>query len=68
MNVTGLLKTLKIMVAVIAGTAVFQWLMNIINNHITYHVVQDIRREAFEKLERLPLRYVDSHSYGDIVS
>ena len=67
-NVTGLLKTLKIMVAVIAGTAVFQWLMNIINNHITYHVVQDIRREAFEKLERLPLRYVDSHSYGDIVS
>lgn len=67
-NVTGLLKTLKIMVAVIAGTAVFQWLMNIINNHITYHVVQDIRREAFEKLERLPLKYVDSHSYGDIVS
>lgn len=67
-NVTGLLKTLKIMVAVIAGTAIFQWLMNIINNHITYHVVQDIRREAFEKLERLPLKYVDSHSYGDIVS
>lgn len=67
-NLKGLLKTLKLMAAVIAGTAIFQWLMNIINNHITYHVVQDIRREAFEKLERLPLKYVDSHSYGDIVS
>ena len=56
------------MVLVIAGTALFQWLMNIINNHITYHVVQDIRQEAFEKLERLPLKYVDSRSYGEIVS
>lgn len=67
-NYTGLFRILKIMVAVIVATAVFQWLMNLINNHITYHVVQDIRREAFEKLERLPLKYVDSHSYGDIVS
>ncbi len=67
-NFTGLFRILKIMVLVIAGTAVFQWLMNIINNHITYHVVQDIRKEAFEKLEKLPLKYVDSHSYGDIVS
>lgn len=67
-NFTGLFRILKIMVIVIAGTAVFQWLMNIINNHITYHVVQDIRKEAFEKLENLPLKYVDSHSYGDIVS
>lgn len=67
-NFTGLFKILKTMVAVLVATAVFQWLMNIINNHITYHVVQDIRREAFEKLEKLPLKYVDSHSYGDIVS
>ena len=67
-NFTGLFRILKTMVIVIAGTAVFQWLMNIINNHITYHVVQDIRKEAFEKLENLPLKYVDSHSYGDIVS
>ena len=67
-NFTGLFKKLKIMVVVIIGTAVFQWVMNIINNHITYHVVQDIRKEAFEKLEKLPLKYVDSHSYGDIVS
>ena len=67
-NFTGLFKILKNMVAVIVVTAIFQWLMNIINNHITYHVVQDIRKEAFEKLEKLPLKYVDSHSYGDIVS
>ncbi len=67
-NLTGLLKILKNMIAVIVATAVVQWLMNIINNHITYHVVQDIRKEAFEKLEKLPLKYVDSHSYGDIVS
>lgn len=67
-NFTGLFKILKTMLLVIIATAVFQWLMNIINNHITYHVVQDIRKEAFEKLERLPLKYVDSHAYGDIVS
>lgn len=67
-NFTGLFRILKTMVIVIAGTAVFQWLMNIINNHITYHVVQDIRKEAFEKLENLPLKYIDSHSYGDTVS
>ena len=67
-NFTGLFKILKTMLAVILATAVFQWLMNAINNHITYHVVQDIRKEAFEKLEKLPLKYVDSRSYGDIVS
>ena len=67
-NFTGLFKILQTMIVVILATAIFQWLMNIINNHITYHVVQDIRKEAFEKLERLPLKYVDSRSYGDIVS
>ncbi|MBR4139762.1 MAG: ABC transporter ATP-binding protein, partial [Lachnospiraceae bacterium] len=67
-NFTGLFKILKTMLAVIVATAVFQWLMNVINNHITYHVVQDIRKEAFAKLEKLPLKYVDSRSYGDIVS
>ena len=67
-NFTGLFKILQTMIMVILATAIFQWLMNIINNHITYHVVQDIRKEAFEKLERLPLKYVDSRSYGEIVS
>ena len=67
-NYTGLFRIAKLMVAVIIGTAVFQWLMTIINNHITYHVVQDIRKEAFAKLEKLPLKYVDNRSYGEIVS
>ncbi|MGN0334269.1 MAG: ABC transporter ATP-binding protein [Lachnospiraceae bacterium] len=67
-NFTGLFSVLYRMVAVIAVTAVFQWSMNMINNYITYHVVWDIRQEAFEKLEELPLKYIDSHSYGDIVS
>ena len=67
-NFTGLFRLLKVMLIVIVATALCQWLMNVINNHITYHVVQDIRKEAFEKLESLPLKYVDGHSYGDIVS
>lgn len=45
-----------------------QWLMNTINNKVTFHVVQDIRNEAFEKIQSLPLKYIDGHSYGDIVS
>ncbi len=67
-NFTGVFKTLQKMIGVIIATALFQWLMNVINHKITYQVVQDIRKEAFEKLECLPLKYVDSHSYGDIVS
>ena len=51
----------------IAITCVAQWLMGIINNRITYNVVKDIRREAFEKLQILPLKFIDSHPYGDIV-
>ena len=49
-------------------TAVAQWVMNTCNNHITYHVVKDIRERAFHRLEELPLKYLDSRSYGDIVS
>lgn len=48
--------------------AVTQWIMNVVNNHITYSVVRDIRIEAFNHLEELPLAYVDSHQHGDIVS
>ena len=54
--------------AVIIIGAAAQWIMNICNNRITYAVVRDIRQEAFEKIERLPLKYIDSHPYGDIVS
>ncbi len=59
---------LKRVVAVVLVTALLQWLMNVINNHVTYHVVRDIRKEAFDKLQILPLKYVDRHPYGEIVS
>lgn len=49
-------------------TALAQWLMNICNNKMTYQVVRDIRNEAFHKIEILPLKYIDSHSYGEVVS
>nr|WP_294493393.1 ABC transporter ATP-binding protein [uncultured Mediterraneibacter sp.] len=49
-------------------TALAQWLMNICNNKMTYQVVQDIRNEAFRKIEILPLRYIDGHPYGEVVS
>ena len=57
----------KIAIAMIL-TAVAQWVMNTANNYITYHVIQDIRQDAFHKLENLPLKYLDAQSYGDIVS
>lgn len=53
--------------AVIGATCLAQWLMNTINNKITYNVVRDIREEAFKNLQRLPLKFIDGHSYGDIV-
>ena len=58
-----------IRMAVIAGiTALSQWIMNICNNHITFSVTKDMRDEAFKRIEILPLKYLDNHSYGDIVS
>ena len=51
-----------------AVTAAAQWVMNTCNNHITYHVVKDIREDAFHRLGQLPLKYLDAHAYGDIVS
>lgn len=64
----GLLSILKQIVVVILITAFAQWLMNHINNRITYHVVKDIRTKAFNHLEVLPLGYIDSHQYGDVIS
>ena len=64
----GVLPTL-LWIGVLAGiTAMLQWLMNICNNRITYGVVRDIRRDAFQKIQHLPLSYLDSHLTGDIVS
>ena len=64
-------KILQILVklAVIIGvTSVAQWLMNLCNNQITYRVVKDVRMNAFEHLQKLPLKYVDSHPYGETIS
>lgn len=64
-------KVLKIIcnIAIVVGiTAISQWLMNICNNRITYAVTRDIRNEAIEKIQVLPLKYIDGHSYGDVVS
>ncbi len=56
-------------IGVIIGlTALAQWLMNVCNNKITYEVIQDIRREAFAKIEILPLKFIDGHSHGELVS
>ena len=52
----------------IAVTALAQWIMNICNNKMTYQMVRDIRNDAFQKIEILPLKYIDSHSYGEVVS
>ena len=45
-----------------------QWIMNLVNNNITYNVVRDLRNDVIRKIETLPLSYIDSHSQGDIVS
>lgn len=64
----GLIEILKKLVVVIIVTAIAQWLMNHINNWVTYQVVKDIRTKAFDHLEMLPLKYVDSHQHGDVIS
>ena len=67
-NFTGILQILKLMAVTILITAVAQWIMNICNNKMTYEIVRDIRNEAFRKIEILPLKYIDGHSYGEITS
>lgn len=64
----GIVKILIRMGVMIGVTAVAQWLMGICNNKITYNVTRDIREEAIKKIEIVPLKYIDSHSHGDIVS
>lgn len=64
----GILAILVKMGIAIALTAVAQWLMNVCNNRMTYGIVRDIRDEAFRKIEVLPLKYLDAHSYGEVVS
>ena len=64
----GLKPIVKTMLIVLAITGVAQWIMNICNNYITYHVVQDIRKDAMDRIQIVPLKYLDGHAAGDIVS
>ena len=60
---------LLVEIAILAvSTAVLQWVMNTINNKVTYQVVRDVRNQAFIRIQKLPLKYMDAHSYGEIVS
>ena len=67
-DMPGIFAILKKIAVAMICTAAAQWVMNTANNYITYHVIQDIRQDAFHKLENLPLKYLDAKSYGDIVS
>ncbi|MCH5253857.1 MAG: ABC transporter ATP-binding protein [Lachnospiraceae bacterium] len=64
----GIFVILRKMAVIILITALAQWLMNVCNNQLTYRIVQDVRNDAFHKIEILPLKYIDGHSYGEIVS
>lgn len=65
---SGIAEIIKTAVVVILINAIAQWVMNICNNRMTYHIVMDIRKDAFQKIERLPLKFIDGKSHGDIVS
>lgn len=56
------------MIGVIAVTAVAQWLMSLCNNRLSYRLIHDLRSKAFDKIQKLPLSYIDTHPYGDTVS
>lgn len=65
----GAILTILVKVGIIVGiTAVLQWVMNTINNNVTFQIVRDVRDEAFKKLQKLPLSYIDSNRHGEIVS
>ena len=67
-DVGGVVRIAVIIGVCTLAAALSQWLMNVINNRITYGLVRKLRRDAFEKLQRLPISYLDSHSVGEIVS
>lgn len=67
-NFTAIFKILLEVGITVAINAILQWIMNTINNRVTFQIVCDVRNEAFKKLQKLPLSYIDSHGHGDIVS
>ena len=67
-DLVGIVRIFAVAALVITATSILQWIMNAVNNKITYQVVRDVRKEAFRKIEILPLSYLDSHPTGGIVS
>ena len=64
----GILEVLIVIGVLVVLTSICQWLLNLLNNKVTYSVVRDIRETAFEKITNLPLSYIDGHGHGDIIS
>ena len=67
-NFAGVFVIARKIAIIMILTAIAQWIMNTSNNYIAYHVIEDIRTDAFHKIQSLPLKYLDTQSYGDIVS
>ncbi|WP_461816246.1 ABC transporter ATP-binding protein [Faecalimonas sp.] len=67
-NFQGIEHILIKLVGVTVITSLTQWLMNLCNNRITYHIVNNVRTDAFVHLQKLPLKYIDSHQYGEMMS
>lgn len=67
-NMENVLQIIGVIVVATLITAVAQWIMNVINNRVTYTIVRKVRDEAFEKIQRLPISYLDTHRTGDIVN
>ena len=67
-DIAGVMAVITRIAIVMCLTALFQWLMNTCNNHITFNVIRDLREDAFGNIERLPLSYLDMHQSGDLVS
>lgn len=67
-NFEKLAKIIIQMILAMVVTSVAQWLMSAINNSVVYRMIRDIRMQAFDKLQRLPISYIDGNSHGDIIS
>ena len=67
-DIPAVVDILLLAIVLIGATALCQWLMSTINNRIAYHVARDVRMDAFSKIEKLPLSYLDTHSHGDLLS
>ena len=63
----GVFAILKLMAVIAVATGLAQWIMNVCNNKMTYRIVQDIRNEAFRKIEILPLKYIDAQDRKSVV-